>query len=45
MCLIMTKKPENAVIYLLPLHDVLHSENFIYNVYWTVMRDKKKSQI
>ena len=36
--------PENANIYLLSLHDLLNSENVIYNVYWTVMRDKKKSQ-
>ena len=37
----MTKTPENAIIYLLSVHDVLHSENFIYNVHGTLMRDKK----
>ena len=41
----MTKTPANAIIYLLSLHDVLYSENLIYNVYWTAMGDKKKSQI
>ena len=37
----MTKTLKNASIYLLSIHDVLHSESFVYNVYWTVMLDKK----
>ena len=41
----MTKPPENSNIYLLSFHDVLHSENFIYNVYWTVMWDKKNIKL
>ena len=36
------EKRRKKLLYLLSLHYVLHLANFMFIVYWTVMRDRKK---